>query len=235
MAGPGRAGGYLTALSAALLLWACTDVALCKDDDDDWDPRKLYCDPAKDNTTIYDYPVRIGISNQLLDWNHYRGSVVMVINVASFWGYTWQYPGLNALQEKYRDQDFKIIAFPCNQFMYQEPGSPEEIMNCLRYVRPGGDLIPAFNLTVTIDVNGPREHRCYTHLKSLCPSPTTVFAEKSLLMYDIFRVSDIRWNFEKILLDRDGHPVIRYSSAVEPEDIEEDIERLLNQSDKCKH
>jgi len=119
--------------------------------------------------------------------------------------------------------------------MYQEPGSPEEIMNCLKYVRPGGGLVPLFNLTETIDVNGPKEHPVFTHLKTLCPSPTNVFSSKGYLMYELFRDTDIRWNFEKFLLDRDGHPVIRFNSAIEPEDMEEDIEKLLNEAKQCKH
>jgi len=223
MAVPGRAGGYLSALTTALLLCVAADLTL----GDDWEARKLYCSSQKENTTIYDYPINIGISASPLDWNHYRGNIVMVVNVASFWGYTFQYIGLNALQQKY--QNFRIIGFPCNLFEYQEPGTAQEILNCIKYVRPGGGVEPKFNLTEKIDVNGPAEHVIFTHLKGLCPSPTTVFSGKESLMYDTFRDTDIRWNFEKILLNRDGHPVVRFNSAVQPEDMVPDIEKLLNE------
>jgi len=107
-------------------------------------------------------------------------------------------------------------------------------LNCIRYVRPGGGLVPAFNLTEAVDVNGPNEHKAYSLLKNACPSPTTVFGLKNQLMFEYYKPTDIKWNFEKILLGRDGQPYLRYSSATDPADLEEDIEKLLSASENCK-
>jgi hypothetical protein len=84
MAGNGRVGSYLSALSAALVLCMCSGATMMDWEDDDWDPKKLYCNPPSTNQTIFDIPINIGISGEPLDWNYYRGSVVLVINVASF-------------------------------------------------------------------------------------------------------------------------------------------------------
>jgi glutathione peroxidase len=125
-------------------------------------------------------------------------------------------------------KDFKVLGVPCNQFGLQEPGeNGTEIMNSLKYVRPGGGFEPNFQLTEKIDVNGPDEHPLYTYLKSFCPSPTQCFAVKDRLFYTDQKSSDIRWNFEKFLIDRRGIPVMRFSELYEMENLEVDIQNLL--------
>jgi glutathione peroxidase len=137
-----------------------------------------------------------------------------------------QYHSLNALQVKYAN--FKVLGIPSNQFGYQEPGhTAEEILNSVRYVTPGSGFVPLFDLTEKVDVNGATEHPLYTFLKARCPSPRRDFEPKGLLMYDDFGAEDIRWNWEKFLIDHKGRPVFRYTSPVTPEEMTKDIEALL--------
>lgn len=121
-----------------------------------------------------------------------------------------------------------MLGVPCNQFGMQEPGgNGTEIMNGLRYVRPGNNYQPNFEMTERIEVNGPNEHPLYSYLKEYCPAPWQSFAPKHRLFYDDFKVNDIRWNFEKFLINQRGIPVMRYSETYTPQDIQADIQQLL--------
>ena len=100
-------------------------------------------------------------------------------------------------------------------------------MNCLKYVRPGGGFEPNFELTEKVEINGQGEHPLYTFLKAYCPSPTQYFAPKENLYYQNLKSSDIRWNFEKFLIDRHGIPVMRFSEVYPVEDLISDIKQLL--------
>lgn len=123
------------------------------------------------------------------------------------------------------------MGVPCNQFGLQEPGNNgTEILHCLKYVRPGDGFEPNFELTEKIEVNGENEHPMFTYMRSLCPSPVDSFADVKRLFYSPLRNDDTRWNFEKILLDREGQPVARFSETYMPEDIASDIEILLQQT-----
>lgn len=121
-----------------------------------------------------------------------------------------------------------MLGVPCNQFGWQEPGSNgTEILNCLRYVRPGEGFQPNFELTEKMEVNGPTEHPLFTYLKKYCPSPWEAFAPTWRLNYKGLAANDVRWNFEKFLIDSYGRPVMRYSEIYTPEEIGEDISQLL--------
>ena len=126
------------------------------------------------------------------------GKPALVVNVASKCGLTPQYSALEALQKKYADRGFTVVGFPCNQFGGQEPGSAEEIQQfcSMSY----GVTFPMFE---KIDVNGPNRHPLYDQLTD------TADAEG----HD----GDIRWNFEKFLVDEDGKPIARFAPQVEPE------------------
>ncbi|CAH1793947.1 unnamed protein product [Owenia fusiformis] len=129
-------------------------------------------------------------------------------------------------------KDFALLAFPCNQFGMQEPGAgEEEILNGIRYVRPGNDFQPTFPVFAKINVNGEDEHELYTYLKRYCPAPDKFFRAKHRLYYDKQEVNDIRWNFEKFLIDKHGRPYMRYNPTTAPDSIRADIEQLLNQPD----
>jgi len=140
--------------------------------------------------------------------SEYKGKVILVVNVASKCGFTPQYEGLQKLYERYHKQGLEILAFPCNQFKEQEPGSNRDIKNFCN-VHYG----VTFTLFEKIDVNGEHTHPLYIFLKK----------EATGFMW----TKSIKWNFTKFLIDRDGKVITRYGSATKPESIEEDIVKLL--------
>jgi glutathione peroxidase len=128
----------------------------------------------------------------------HAGEVVLVVNTASECGYTPQLAGLEALHQAYRDRGFTVLGFPCNQFGEQEPGSHEEIATfCSTNY---GVTFPMFE---KIEVNGEDRHPIYQELTKTADTEG----------HD----GDIRWNFEKFLVDRDGNVVGRFGPQVEPE------------------
>lgn len=130
----------------------------------------------------------------------YAGQVVLVVNVASKCGLTPQYEGLEALYRQFRDQGLVILGFPCNQFAEQEPGTSAEIAEfcALNY----GVSFPLFE---RIDVNGEDTHPLYQWLKSSEPG--------------VFGTEDIKWNFTKFLIGRDGTVLERFAPTTEPAQI----------------
>lgn len=134
---------------------------------------------------------------------------------------------MNALRDTY-DGDFEILAVPSSNFFNQEPsGAGDEIMNAIRHVRPGNNFEPSFQVFGRSDVNGANRLDLYTWALHLCDSPTPTFFDPKMLYYDPISMEDVRWNFEKILFDRQGKPYRRYSSAVEPFMVEDDIRTLI--------
>ena len=140
----------------------------------------------------------------------YSGKVVLAVNVASRCGFTPQYAGLQALQDRFADRGFTVLGFPCNQFFHQEPGSAEQIQEfcSVNY----GVTFPLF---AKLDVKGDGQHPLYS-LLSETPD-------------DSGKAGNVSWNFEKFLVGRDGHVVRRFRSKVTPEDprIVEAVESLL--------
>jgi glutathione peroxidase len=128
----------------------------------------------------------------------YRDKAALIVNVASRCGLTPQYAGLERLQERYGDRGFVVLGFPCNQFMGQEPGSPEEIATFCSTTY--GVTFPLFE---KIDVNGPDRHPLYQQL-------TTVPDAKG-------EAGDVQWNFEMFLVAPGGEVVGRYRPRTEPE------------------
>ena len=140
------------------------------------------------------------------DLADYQGNVVLVVNTASKCGLTPQFAGLEALYEKYVDEGFLVLGFPCNQFAGQEPGTADQIVAFCQ--RTYGVSFPMF---AKIDVNGEEAHPLYTWLRT----------EKDALG------EEIEWNFTKFLVGRDGHVIRRYAPTAEPEALAEDIEDAL--------
>jgi glutathione peroxidase len=139
----------------------------------------------------------------------YKGKVVLIVNTASNCGFTPQFEGLENLFRKYKDRGLVILGFPCNQFGNQEPGTEKEISE--------GCLINygvSFQMFSKIEVNGKYSHPIYSYLKDK--------------LRGTFGKS-IKWNFTKFLIDTNGVPVKRFSSAVKPENLVNDIEILLKQ------
>jgi len=137
-----------------------------------------------------------------------------------------QYPSFNALKDAF-DGQVDIIGVPCTQFFNQEPGSPEEIRNALKYVRPGGGFEPNFRLMEKSEINGENRIPLYKWALGLCDSPDPGFVDKAKLFYSPMDNSDIRWNYEKILFDTNGVPYRRYHPSTLPDDIIPDIEAVL--------
>ena len=136
------------------------------------------------------------------------GKVVLVVNTASKCGFTPQYDGLEALYKKYQDQGFEIMAFPCNQFGGQEPGSADEIAEFCKV-----NFGLSFPLMAKVEVNGAGETPLYGWLKSEAPG--------------LMGTKAIKWNFTKFLIGRDGKVVRRYAPTDKPEALAKDIEKLL--------
>ena len=159
--------------------------------------------------SIYDIPVR-ALDGSEASLRDYEGKVLLIVNVASKCGLTPQYTGLENLHEKLADRGFAVLGFPCNQFGEQEPGSAEEIATFCS--ASYGVTFPLFEKN---DVNGPNRQPLYDVLTSLADIEGNT--------------GDIRWNFEKFLVDRNGEPVKRFSPLVEPDNDEliESIETLL--------
>ena len=131
--------------------------------------------------------------------SEYAGKVILAVNVASKCGLTPQYAGLEALYEKYSDRGFTVLGFPCNQFFNQEPGDAEKIQEfcSVNY----GVTFPLF---AKLDVKGGKQHPLYSILTEL-PD-------------DAGKAGDVKWNFEKFLVGRDGQVARRFRSKVTPED-----------------
>lgn len=136
----------------------------------------------------------------------YKGKVMLVVNTASKCGFTPQYEGLEKLHEKYAGEGLVVLGFPCNQFGKQEPGESGEIASFCQK-----NYGVKFQMFEKIDVNGKNAHPLYVYLKKASPSDH----------------GDIRWNFSKFLIDRNGKVIKRYASIASPESLSKDIEAAL--------
>jgi glutathione peroxidase len=145
--------------------------------------------------SIYDIPVK-DIDGKATSLKPYEGKVLLIVNVASKCGYTPQYTGLEALYEKYKDKGLLVLGFPCNQFGGQEPGTDEQIKQFC-----SSKYQVTFPLFDKIEVNGPNRNPLYTMLAGASsPFP-----------------GNIKWNFSKFLIGRDGKILKRFESKVKPD------------------
>lgn len=191
-------------------------------------------EPEVEQTSrIYNFTVK-DIDGKEVPLSQYKGKVLLIVNVASKCGLTPQYEGLEALYLKYKDQGLEILAFPCNQFLGQEPGTNEEIQNFCSLT-----YNVTFPLFEKIDVNGENESPLYTYLKEQAPfkgypEGTEEFAamldeihQKTGTGFD--QGDAIRWNFGKFLVSKDGKTILRFEPMVTPADLEVDIQRMLKE------
>ena len=158
-------------------------------------------------TTIADFTVTTN-RGETLALAEKQGKVLLIANTASKCGFTPQYDGLEALYQRFKDRDFEVLGFPCNQFGNQEPGDANEIAQFCK-VNYG----VTFPLMEKVDVNGTDASPVFDWMKG---------EAKGLL-----GTTAIKWNFTKFLIDRDGNVVKRYGPADKPEGIAKDIEKLL--------
>lgn len=135
------------------------------------------------------------MNNKDVKLSDYEGKVLLIVNVASKCGYTKQYKGLQEIYDKYNSQGFEILAFPCNQFGGQEPGTNEQIAEFC-----SANFGVTFKLFDKIDVNGSNRSPLYERLTN------STSIEKG----------DVKWNFEKFLIDKEGNIVRRFLTKVEP-------------------
>ena len=155
---------------------------------------------------LYDYTVK-DVSGNEVSMEIYKGKVLLIVNTATGCGFTPQYEGLQRLYDKYKEKGFEVLDFPCNQFGNQAPGTNGDIQEfCqLKYNT-------SFPLFSKIDVNGKNEEPLFGYLKK---------QGKALLG------NNIKWNFTKFLVDREGTVVARFAPTTKPEHIEEQVVMLL--------
>lgn len=151
--------------------------------------------------SIYDYSFKNN-SGEEVSLSSYSGNVLLIVNVATNCGLTPQYANLQKVYDMYKDLDFKILAFPCNQFGQQEPGTDEEIKSFCET-----SYGVTFDLASKIDVNGENAHPLYKHLTD-------------------FKGGDVEWNFEKFLISKSGK-IKNFAPGQDPMDMQGEIEILL--------
>lgn len=157
-------------------------------------------------TSLHDFSAK-AIDGREVDLASYDGKVVLVVNTASKCGFTPQYRGLQELYEKYGDQGFAVLGFPCDQFAHQEPDGEDEIAAFCE--RNYGVTFPMF---AKVDVNGDEAHPLWQWLRE----------EQGGLLS-----GTIKWNFTKFLIGRDGAVVDRFAPATKPEKLAGDVEKAL--------
>ena len=158
-------------------------------------------------TSLFDFEAR-SLAGKTVPLKHYAGRVLLIVNTASQCGFTPQYKGLQALQDKYHAQGLDVLGFPCNQFGAQEPGGAEEIGAFCE--RNYGVSFPMFE---KVDVNGSHAHPLWKWLTGEAPG--------------LLGLEAVKWNFTKFLIARDGSVFKRYAPQTDPAAISADIESLL--------
>jgi len=178
---------------------------------------------------IHDFKMK-AINGQMVDLGNYKNKVMLIVNTASKCGFTGQYEGLEELNKKYADKGLAVLGFPCNQFLGQEPGLDGEISEfcSLNY----GVSFKMFSKT---DVNGDNASDLYKYLKTKAPFegfPDKEVGQKlsSILEEnspEFLKGNEIKWNFTKFLVSKDGKTIKRFESSVSPKDMEKEIQEML--------
>ncbi|MCA1293460.1 glutathione peroxidase [Paenibacillus sp. alder61] len=157
--------------------------------------------------SIYDMEVKT-IKGEMQTLEPYRGQVMLIVNTATKCGFAPQFKGLQQLHDTYKEQGFAVLGFPCGQFANQEPGTDEEVAQACEL-----NFGVNFPLFAKIDVNGKKAHPLFQLLAKEAPG--------------ILGSKQIKWNFTKFLVDRDGRVVKRFAPTEEPAKIEEHVRKLL--------
>lgn len=155
---------------------------------------------------LYDIKVN-NISGKEVSLSDYKGKVLLIVNTASKCGFTPQFEGLENLNKEYKDQGLEILGFPCNQFLFQDPGSDDEISEFCQL-----NYGVTFDMFSKIKVNGKNQHELYKYLADNQPDK---------------KLKKIKWNFTKFLVNREGEVVGRFEPTVTPKDMEDAIKGLL--------
>ncbi|TMV50359.1 glutathione peroxidase [Paenibacillus mesophilus] len=181
--------------------------------------------------SIYDFQVN-AMSGKCVELSSHSGKVLLLVNTASRCSYSRQFAELQNLYDKYREQGFEILGFPCNQFNGKEPGSNSEVQNYCESTF--GVTFPLFE---KVDVQGSSAHPLFQYLVRQAPfrgfdieSPNGLWMQSFLQEKhpDLYAGDGIKWNFSKFLIDRDGQVYDRYETTTEPSEIEPYIRSLLS-------
>ena len=184
---------------------------------------------SKAQNSVYDFEVK-DADGKMVSLNVYKGKVLLIVNTATKCGFTPQYKALQALYEKYSDAGFVILDFPCNQFGAQAPGTIEEIHQfCTDHYSV---TFPQFD---KIEVNGKDASPLYQYLKQMqmyngfdiTDSERQKIHDALINKSEIKSTLDIRWNFTKFLIDREGRVVKRFEPKEKIDDIEQAVKNLL--------
>ena len=157
--------------------------------------------------SVYDYSA-MSLKGETVALDSFRDKVLVIVNTASKCGFTPQYQGLEDLHRTYSERGFAVLGFPCNQFGGQEPGNSDDIGQFCSSIY--GVTFPMF---ARIDVNGADAHPLFDYLKRHKPG--------------FLGSQNIKWNFTKFLIARDGTPVTRYAPTATPKSMHRDIEKVL--------
>lgn len=157
--------------------------------------------------SIYEFEAR-NIDGRTQKLDVFQGKTLLIVNVASKCGFTPQYQGLEQMYRRFKDRNFEILGFPCDQFGHQEPGDEAAIKQFCSL-----EYEVSFPMFAKIDVNGEHTHPLYQYLKRTKPG--------------VLGTERIKWNFTKFLVDKNGNVTRRYAPADKPEAIEQDVEKLL--------
>lgn len=177
---------------------------------------------------LYDLKVKKRDGSDL-ELSSLKGKVIIIVNTATGCGFTPQYEALEYLYEKYHDKGLEVLDFPCNQFGHQAPGDDNEIHEfCTAKYQTQFDQLKK------IDVNGENEDAVFTFLKEYNGEEKIEGIKNKMAMKGVAKISttckkenDIKWNFTKFLIDKEGNVVGRYSPTFDPKHMEEDILKLL--------
>ena len=181
---------------------------------------------------IYDLKA-LTSKGQELNFSQFKGKVLLIVNTASKCGFTPQFEGLEVLNKKYKDKGLVVIGFPCNQFAGQDPGTDSEISEFCQL-----NYGVSFLMMKKSDVNGPQANTIFKFLKSKAgfagfdpAHPLSKLLDEMLSKNDPDYASkpDIKWNFTKFLVSKDGNKIIRFEPTATPTDMEASIEKLLRE------
>ena len=179
---------------------------------------------------IYDCVVKKR-NNEDFNLSEYKGKVMFIVNTATGCGFTPQYEAIEKLYKKYHEKGLEVLDFPCNQFGHQAPGTDDEIHEfCTAKYQT------SFDQFKKIDVNGENTDSIYKFLKENSPEEIVNGLKNKMAMKGVEKISstcknknDIRWNFTKFLVDKNGNVVKRYAPTENPMDMEKDIMELLGE------
>jgi len=179
---------------------------------------------------IYDFKVN-SIDGLEISLETFKGKALLIVNIASKCGFTYQYEDLQKMYTKYKDEGFEILGLPCNQFAEQEPGKNSEVKQfCML------NYGVTFPLSEKIEVRGPNAHPLFNYLTQKAPFEGFDLSNPSAKLLntmlkenfpDYLIDNSIKWNFTKFLIDKDGTVVNRFESSVEPNEISPYVKKLL--------